>query len=54
MIEKYPMMNEYWADKRAKVEKINIPIYALASYSSGLHTFGSFRGFSEAPVSEKW
>ncbi|KAK2027851.1 alpha/beta-hydrolase [Colletotrichum zoysiae] len=54
MIEKYPLMNDYWADKRAQVNNINVPIYALASYSTGLHTFGSFRGYTEAPVKEKW
>lgn len=54
MIEKYPLMNDYWADKRAQVGNINVPIYALASFSSGLHTFGSFRGYTEAPVKDKW
>ncbi|KAF4334683.1 cocaine esterase [Fusarium beomiforme] len=54
MIEKYPLMNDYWADKRAEVSNINVPIYALASYSTGLHTFGSFRGYTEAPVKDKW
>lgn len=54
MIEKYPSMNEYWADKRAKINHINVPIYATASYSTALHTYGSFRGFTEAPVKDKW
>lgn len=54
MIEKYPLMNDYWADKRAQVSNINVPIYALASYSTGLHTFGSFRGYTEASVTNKW
>ncbi|KAF5238961.1 hypothetical protein FANTH_10133 [Fusarium anthophilum] len=54
MIEKSPLMNDYWADKRANVSNINVPIYAVASYSTALHTFGSFRGYSEAPVKEKW
>ncbi|KAK5052760.1 hypothetical protein LTR84_002626 [Exophiala bonariae] len=54
MLERYPSMNEYWADKRANVGKINIPIYALASYSTGLHTFGSLRGFTEAQSADKW
>lgn len=47
-------MNEYWADKRADVKNINVPIYALASYSTGLHTFGSFRGYTEAQSKDKW
>jgi len=53
MLEKYPSMNDYWADKRADVGKINIPVYALASWSTGLHTFGSFRGFTQAQTPNK-
>ncbi|CAK7237813.1 hypothetical protein SBRCBS47491_010158 [Sporothrix bragantina] len=45
MIYKYPTWNEYWEKKRAKLENIEIPAYVLASYSTGLHTEGSFRGF---------
>ena len=47
-------MNSYWEDKRAKVDRINVPVYAAASYSTGLHTFGSFRGFEEASTEKKW
>ncbi|GAB1218324.1 hypothetical protein ATERTT37_007578 [Aspergillus terreus] len=54
MIKKYPSMNSYWEDKRAKVDRINVPVYAAASYSTGLHTFGSFRGFEEASTEKKW
>jgi hypothetical protein len=54
MIEKYPLLNEYWADKRARIDRIECPVYALASYSTGLHTFGSFRGFTDVPHEQKW
>ncbi|KUL87572.1 hypothetical protein ZTR_04589 [Talaromyces verruculosus] len=54
MIEKYPLLNEYWADKRARIDRITCPVYALASYSTGLHTFGSFRGFTDVPHERKW
>ena len=54
MIRKYPLMNDYWRDKRAKLEQINVPIYCLASYSSGLHTEGSIRGFLFSGSTEKW
>ncbi|KAF9890050.1 hypothetical protein FE257_006730 [Aspergillus nanangensis] len=54
MIKKYPNMNSYWEDKRARCDQINVPVYALASYSTGLHTFGSFRGFCEANTDKKW
>ncbi|KPI42157.1 uncharacterized protein AB675_5453 [Cyphellophora attinorum] len=54
MIDKYPLMNDYWADKRVDMSKITIPAYVLASYSTALHTVGSFRGFEELPSKEKW
>ncbi|KIW99562.1 uncharacterized protein Z518_11301 [Rhinocladiella mackenziei CBS 650.93] len=47
MTLKYPTWNGFWEDKRVKMEKINVPAYILASYSTGLHTEGSFRGYEE-------
>ncbi|KAJ5901239.1 alpha/beta-hydrolase [Penicillium tannophilum] len=54
MLDKYPLMNEYWEDKRAKMDKINVPAYVLASYSTFLHTMGSFRAFEEISHDQKW
>lgn len=54
MIRKYPLMNEYWNDKRVKLGQINVPMYCLASYSSGLHTEGTIRGFLFSGATEKW
>ncbi len=54
MLGKYPLMNDYWEDKRAKIGKIQVPAYILASYSTGLHTVGSFRGYEEIGTKEKW
>ncbi|KAF0642366.1 hypothetical protein FPSE5266_20125 [Fusarium pseudograminearum] len=54
MLDRYPLQNAYWADKRADMSKINIPAYVLASYSTALHTVGSFRGFEEIPHDKKW
>lgn len=47
MLDKYPLANEYWDDKRASMDKIAVPAYILASYSTALHTEGSFRCFEE-------
>ncbi|KAH6959628.1 Alpha/Beta hydrolase protein [Ilyonectria sp. MPI-CAGE-AT-0026] len=58
MLKKYPLMNEYWADKRAKIQNIQVPAYILASMSTGLHTVGSLRApiynipFSTWPIPE--
>jgi uncharacterized protein len=47
MLVRYPVWNAYWEDKRVQMDKIKIPAYVLASYSTGLHTEGSLRGFEE-------
>lgn len=54
MLEKYPLYNDYWEDKRAKLDKITAPAYILASYSSALHTTGSIRGYNEVASKDKW
>jgi uncharacterized protein len=54
MLGKYPHMNEYWEDKRARIEDIDIPAYILASYSSAIHTVGSCRGFEDMKHDKKW
>ncbi|KAH7405702.1 Alpha/Beta hydrolase protein [Phaeosphaeria sp. MPI-PUGE-AT-0046c] len=47
MMKAYPTSNAYWKDKRADFGKIQVPAYILASYTSGLHTAGSFRCYEE-------
>lgn len=47
-------MNPYWDDKRVEIEKNKIPTYVVASYSSFLHTMGSFRGYMQVDTKNKW
>ncbi|KAK1995275.1 alpha/beta-hydrolase [Colletotrichum falcatum] len=54
MVDKYPDRREYWDDKRARMDLIQVPAYILGSYSTMLHTIGSFRGFEEIPHQKKW
>ncbi|KAG5760176.1 hypothetical protein H9Q72_011706 [Fusarium xylarioides] len=55
MLEKHPLYNDYWEAKRIPVENIdNIPMYVVASYSSMLHTYGSFQTFRQAKTEKKW
>ncbi|KAI8297952.1 hypothetical protein K4K61_012243 [Colletotrichum sp. SAR11_59] len=54
MLDKFPNCREYWDDKRARMDKIEVPAYILASFSTMLHTIGSFRGFEEIPHQKKW
>ncbi|OAL47541.1 alpha/beta-hydrolase [Pyrenochaeta sp. DS3sAY3a] len=54
MIEKYPLWNAYWEDKKPRLADIHIPMYILASYSTQLHTEGSIRGWKYASSKQKW
>ena len=54
MLRQYPLMNDYWRDKRAEILKIQVPAYVLASYSTFLHLPGSLRGYEELPHENKW
>lgn len=54
MAEKYPLINSYWKDKRAKLSEITIPAYIVASYTNPVHTFGTFRGYREIMSENKW
>lgn len=54
MVANHPLMNEYWRDKRARIDRIEVPAYILASYSTFLHLPGSLRGFEEIPHEKKW
>ena len=54
MILQSPHMNEYWEDKNPKLANIDVPMYTLMSYSTNLHTEGSFRGWKYASSKDKW
>lgn len=50
----WPLMNAFWADKRWDTSVIDIPIYALASYCSGIHCSGTIEGWNNAKSENKW
>ncbi len=54
MVDKYPLYNDYWDDKKPKLRNIQVPLYATASYSTGLHTEGSVKGFLLAGSHQQW
>ena len=54
MIAEYPFMNDYWEDKIAKLENIKIPAYVVASFTNGVHTYGTFRGYRNISSKDKW
>ena len=54
MVRKYPLMNAYWEDKSAKLEKIDIPAYVVASWTNIIHTHGTIDGFRRISSRNKW
>lgn len=54
MVRKYPLMNPYWEEKIAKLEKITVPAYVVASWTHDLHTLGTFEGFRRIWSKNKW
>jgi predicted acyl esterase len=53
-LSKWPLFNSYWEDKVNDTSGLTLPIYALASYSSGNHGAGTVRGWTYAASKDKW
>ncbi|VUC31720.1 unnamed protein product [Clonostachys rosea] len=49
-----PLYDDYWESKHIDVQRINIPTYLTASYSSRLHSLGSFNSFDKIQSKNKW
>jgi len=54
MAKKFPVMNDYWADKSANLEAIEIPAYVGTDTTCDLHRMGTFEGFRRLGSAEKW
>jgi len=55
MAREYPMWNEYYDFHKAKVERISVPMYIVATWTNFLHVRGTLRGFIESTNSkDKW
>jgi predicted acyl esterase len=54
MLSLHPLMNDYWTDKRAKVEDIVAAAYVGADIATALHTAGTLDAFRRLGSSEKW
>lgn len=51
MIEREPLLDSvHWADKRARVEEIDVPAYVVASYTNPLHAAGTLEAFRRLPA----
>ncbi|ETS77006.1 hypothetical protein PFICI_10880 [Pestalotiopsis fici W106-1] len=53
-LEKNPLFDDYWATKVIHVENIDVPLYLTASFSTGIHSRGSFETFQRAKTPLKW
>lgn len=54
MCEKYPTWNQYWEDRKCKLENIDVPLFVVASWNSSLHTGGTFHGWTGVSSKKKW
>jgi predicted acyl esterase len=54
MLTRYPLMNEYWDDKRARVENITVPAYVGADIATYLHSSGTLDAFHRLGSAKKW
>jgi len=54
MVVEQQTMTPYWQDKAARLERISIPAYVVASYTNPAHTHGSFDGFRRIGSDQKW
>lgn len=54
MAQRYPLMNTYWEDKSAKLERITVPAYVVASWTNPIHSWGTLEGFRRISSKEKW
>ena len=51
----HPFIDEFWEEKRAPVEHIDIPILTCVSFSDvGLHSNGAYRSFTDVQSEDKW
>ena len=52
--QRYPLISDLWKSKIARLERITVPAYVVASYSNLIHTPGTFRGWRQIGSPEKW
>jgi predicted acyl esterase len=52
--ERYPLMNDLWANKIPDFDRITVPAFVVASYSNTLHTAGTFRAWRRMASQDKW
>lgn len=51
---KHPTINEQWNDKIVNLSEITAPAYVVASYTNGIHTYGTLEGYQKISSTDKW
>ena len=54
MAQERPFIDAYWQDKRARLERIEVPAYITAGWNLPLHLQGSIDGFRGIASTQKW
>ena len=54
MGEEHPFMDAYWEDKIARLDRIQVPAYVTAGWTTALHARGSIEGFRRIASTRKW
>lgn len=50
----HPTMDAYWEDKAARLERIEVPAYVVASWTNMIHTYGTFEAWQRISSTKKW
>ncbi|MBV6760421.1 CocE/NonD family hydrolase [Rhodococcus opacus] len=53
MLEKHPLVDEYWEDKLPDVARIDVPAYVVGSYTNPVHVNGTLQNW-DMLTSPKW
>jgi hypothetical protein len=53
-VKRHSLFDEYWQTKAARIEDITVPAYVVASYSSTVHTTGTFRAWHRLTGPDRW
>ncbi|MDS1116823.1 CocE/NonD family hydrolase C-terminal non-catalytic domain-containing protein [Gordonia westfalica] len=54
MAQRYPPFNEYWAEKVADVEKVDVPTYVVGSWTNPVHSRGTSWAWERLRTEHRW
>lgn len=54
MVARYPLFNEYWAEKDAAVENIDVPAYVVGSWTNPVHSRGTLWAWQRLRTEQRW